>query len=323
LIALLAGCGGVLEAPVAPPGNTDPPAADPSPDPGSTPAPGVVSCTGLPAQSGDATYTLYMNTVARTWFVHAPPSYDPTKPTPVVLNLHGLGETAQEQVLLTGMNDEADANGFLVVYPSGINMSWNAGRCCGDAQSQGLDDLGFLKALLERLPLAYCVDPRRVYATGMSNGGMMTYRLACDLSDRIAAAAPVAGALVLPSCTRARAVPLFHFHGTADPLVPYNGGYAAVPVALFPAVPDEVAGWAADNGCSPAPTEFFRKDDTHCIRYDHCRDEAEVALCTVDGGGHTWPGGLPIVFTGATTNAISATKMMWDFFALHPMPATE
>ena len=274
------------------------------------------SCTGKVAQPLDKTWTLMSGGVSRTANVHVPVSYDPTKPTAVVLNFHGFTSDAGQQALLTGMTPKADAEGFVVVYPQGLNDSWNAGACCGMSASSQVDDVAFVGDLLDALEAQLCVDAKRVYATGMSNGGFLSHRLACELSDRIAAVAPVAGVLGVPSCNPTRAMPVMHFHGTLDPLVPYNGDAALG----FISVPDTFGGWGTRDGCTGSPVETYRNNDSHCSTYESCGAAATVTLCTVDGGGHTWPGGLPVPSLGYTTTNLSATDAMWAFFTKHPLP---
>jgi polyhydroxybutyrate depolymerase len=149
----------------------------------------------------------------------------------------------------------------------------------------------------------------------MSNGGVLAHRLACELSDRIAAIAPVAGVLGVPDCAPARPVSVLQFHGTLDTLVPFAGN------ASFPAVAPTLAAWAARNGCDEHGVEILRQGDSRCTSWPGCDDGAEVVLCVVDGGGHTWPGGQPLPALGHTTSAISATDLAWSFFERHPMGA--
>jgi polyhydroxybutyrate depolymerase len=274
------------------------------------------TCTGKTAQPLDKTWTITSSGVSRTANVHVPVSYDPTQPTPVVLNFHGFTSDATQQAFLTQMTPKADAEGFIVVYPQGLNDSWNAGACCGQSASSKVDDVRFVSDLLDALAAQICVDAKRVFATGMSNGGFLSHRLACELSDRIAAVAPVAGVLGIPTCAPPRAVPVMHFHGTADPLVPYYGS----PTLGFVSVPDTFSGWSARDACSGSPVETYRNNDSHCSTYETCGAGATVTLCTVDGGGHTWPGGTPVPSLGYTTPNLSATDAMWAFFTKHPLP---
>src|SRR5262249_33405984 len=160
-----------------------------------------------------------------------------------------------------------------------------------------------------------CLDVDRIYATGMSNGGFMSHRLGCELANRIAAIAPVAGVLGV-ACSPSRPMPVMDFHGTADTLVPYNGGSQYG----FASVPDTIAGWAQRNGCTDTPAVTFSKGDSSCQTYQKCQAGVTVTLCTVQDGGHTWPGGTPYPSLGKTTTDLSATDAMWEFFKQNPMP---
>jgi len=179
--------------------------------------------------------------------------------------------------------------------------------------------------LIDTLTAAYNVDPTRIYAKGLSNGGGMTFVLSCTLSDRIAAVGVVAPALFLPGswCTDQRAVPMMAFHGTADRLTPYHGGLSWVaPDKRFSDIPTWVADWARRNRCAPTPVETEVAPDVTRRAYAHCADHADVVLYTVEGGGHTWPGGepLPEWLAGPTSRSIDATRLMWTFFLEHPLP---
>jgi polyhydroxybutyrate depolymerase len=273
-------------------------------------------CTGKSAQPLDQAMKVTVAGVERTFAVHTPKSYDGTKPTPIVLDFHGLyGDENQEQGL-TKMNEKADAAGFISVHPRGVSSSWNAGACCGTARDTKVDDVGFVKAMLDALEDKLCVDNKRIFSTGMSNGGFLSHRLGCELSDRIAAIAPVAAVMGMMTCTPKRAVPIMHFHGTSDSLVPYGGN----PSISYPSVADSIAGWAKRNACSTTTKETYSKGEVKCVTYDGCPTTVDVILCTVTGGGHTWPGGTAYPLLGKTTTDISATDAMWDFFKAHPMP---
>lgn len=274
--------------------------------------------------------------------VHTPPGYDPKVPAMLVLNLHGLTSNGWQQDLLTTMKTRADRRNFLVVYPEGTSSalefaSWNAGVCCPPAVDKNIDDVGYLRLLLDRVQETHCIDAARVFATGMSNGGFLSHRLACELSDRIAAVAPVAGQMALPSCDPGRPVPVLHFHGEKDPLVPYKGGHPLnlngfLDKLLFPSVETTISGWAQRNGCR-GPRQVVRTlPDARCEAYSECAvqspaqngqaQRADVVLCTVPPGGHTWPGGSHIadLVLGYTASDLSASDLMLDFFAAHPMP---
>jgi polyhydroxybutyrate depolymerase len=251
----------------------------------------------------------------RVYHLHVPPGAG-RRPLAAVINLHGLGSNASEQDSLSGMKELADKEGFFVLSPegTGAGQSFNGGTCCGVALSQGIDDVGFVRAMLDDVSRDYRIDPKRIFATGMSNGGFMAHRLACELSDRIAAIAPVAGVLGVAVCKPTRSVSILQFHGTADALVQFGGGG----LALFPPVEAVMQGWAERDGCKKERELVDRVQDVTCERYQGCPSGVDVELCRVDGGGHTWPGGPPVPRLGKTTTAISATERMWQFFKAHP-----
>jgi polyhydroxybutyrate depolymerase len=303
-------------APAAGGGAGTSPAApnEPGPSPSSPPSSASSGCGatgGLAAGNNDLTIT--SGGKQRTARVHVPQSYDAKKPTAVVINFHGRMSDPSQEETVSKMTPKADAAGFVVVYPTGVGQTWNAGLCCGEAQSQNIDDVGFTRDLLDELGKKLCVDTKRVFATGLSNGAYMANRLGCDLSDRIAAIGPVAGQLMMSTCATKRAVPVMYFHGDADPIVSYqNNGW--------PGAQDSAKAWAERNGCALTTTQTYSKGDATCATYSSCKDNADVTLCTISGGGHTWPGGTPVPFLGKTSQDIDATSAMWDFFTKHPMP---
>lgn len=315
------------------------PHADPTPDASAAPpaftpdgaagaggGPPAATCAGKSGAKGDRTLSLTSGGISRTSLLHVPASYDATKGLPLVLDFHGFGSDGAQQLVLSKMAQASDAHGFVVAHPYGIAASWNAGnKCCGTAWTDSVDDVAFVKALLELIEAEYCIDPRRVYATGMSNGGFLSHRLACEMADTFAAVAPVAGVLGFPDCHPSRPIPILHFHGTADPVVPYGGGNPVLDVGLggtldFPSVATSMDTWRAIDGCTAPKQTLGTVGDTTCVRWGGCQGDAELILCSVDGGGHTWPGGVPIPFLGKTSADVSATETMLGFFAAHPMP---
>ncbi|MBT8495355.1 MAG: alpha/beta fold hydrolase [Deltaproteobacteria bacterium] len=305
----MAGCQGsdaLAPEPGEEPGTEVPGGDDPEP---------ASFCEGKVDQPADSVWTITSGDLTREFRVHVPEGYDPSMRYPVVLNFHGFTSNSWQQVALSGMNDKADEAGFIAVHPDGVGLSqsWNAGVCCGTAASQEVDDVQFVRDMLDDLSTRLCVDDSRIYATGMSNGGFLSHRLACELPDRIAAIAPVAGVMGIPfeTCDPGKPVPVMHFHGTWDTLVPYDGNLTQG----MPSVEETVAAWAERNGCSTATSETFRSGDSVCQSFEGCPSSGAVSYCTVDGGGHTWPGGLPVPAMGKTTNELSATDAMWDFFS--------
>jgi len=238
----------------------------------------------------------------------------------LVLVLHGALQGATNVESVSGISAKADKEKFLVAYPNGTSRSglaptWNAGACCGYAQTNQVDDVGFLRALIDKLEHDYNVDPKRIFATGISNGGMMSYRLACELADRIAAIAPVEGAQDV-DCRPSGPVSVLVFHGTADLLVPYNGGTTPFQVGSKrkdTPVSSTVAFWVKQDGCSKTPRRE-EANQLHIDTYTGCTGSAGVTLYTVVGGRHAWPG------TRLSGNDVPATDIMWSFFAAHPKP---
>jgi polyhydroxybutyrate depolymerase len=286
-----------------------------------------------PLAPGDHTRSLEVDRRSRTYLVHVPKSYDGKKGYPVVLAFHGGGSNAEQMVHFCGLNAKAEKAGFLVVYPSGTGrlekaLTWNGGNCCGYAVQNKVDDVAFVRPLLDDLAKVARVDPRRVYATGMSNGAILTYRLASELSDRIAAVAPVAGPMGTETCKPKRPVPVIHFHGTDDEFAPFKGGKGARSISGtdFYSVDHSIRAWVKANGCPERPATVqlpdHAKDGTTVTRktYGPGKDGAEVVLVVIEGGGHTWPGQQPRVkFLGKSTKNVSANDLMWEFFQKHPM----
>lgn len=281
---------------------------------------------------GDTSRTLKVDGDERSYLVHVPPQYVKDRPTPVVLAFHGGGANARNMVAFSGLNLKADQAGFIVVYPDGSGrlermLTFNAGNCCGQAASRNVDDVAFVRSILDDLEGIASVDRNRVFATGMSNGAMMAYRLASEMSDRIAAIAPVSGPMGTKDCRPGRAVSVMHFHGDADEFAPFSGGKGRGPSGTeFYSVDHSISAWVEANGCNKSPrvTQLpdREKDGTNVkqVRYESGKDGAEVVLVIIQGGGHTWPGNEPrIKSLGVSTRDISANDMMWDFFQQHPM----
>lgn len=308
---------------VAPPdGGTDGGSVDASNGDGSVSR----DCVGKTGARGDSVRTFDHGGRTRTARIHVPESYDPTVPAMLVFNFHGFTSNGQQQEEYTRMSAASDARGFIAVHANGFETSWNAGACCGAARDQGVDDVGYVMALLTRLEEEYCIDPRRVYSTGMSNGGFLSYRLACERADRFAAIASVTGMLGLDSadCNPSRPVPVLHIHGTEDGIVRYGGGQTSV--GTFVSAAASVGHFRTVNGCASEATETFSMGDVRCERWGSCEASSDVELCTVTGGGHTWPGTEldPIVALlfglGHTTQYLDGTNYVLDFFEAHPMP---
>lgn len=249
--------------------------------------------------------------VTREYRLHVPASYAAGTAVPLVLNLHGFASNALEQEILSGTSAKADAEGFLVVYPQALGSppTWRVGTLAG-----GDEDLAFIEDLLQALEGQYTIDPRRVYATGISNGGGMVHRIGCDLANRVAAIAPVSGAYLESSaCSPARPMPVVAFHGTADRIVPYDGQGV-----VLPPVRDWAAAWAGRDACAAGPEVVFRNGEVTGEAWTDCAGGSEVILYTIEGRGHSWPGADLLPGLAIATRDIVATDAMWDFFVRHP-----
>lgn len=282
---------------------------------------------------GDHIRTIVIDGVERRYLMHIPDRYDPQTATPVLLAFHGGGVNAKHMVTFSGLNEKSDQAGFIVVYPYGTGrlasvLTFNGGNCCGYAMRNSIDDVEFTRQILDDLAKHLSIDSKRVYATGMSNGAIMAYRLASELSERIAAIAPVAGTMGINAIRAKRPVPVIHFHGSADESLPFGGGFGkGLSDTNFYPVEQSIRDWVKANGCNEQPIvdtlSDTANDGTKIIRklYGGGKDGAEVVLIVVEGGGHTWPGReARAKVLGKSTKNISANDMMWEFFLKHPMP---
>jgi polyhydroxybutyrate depolymerase len=266
-----------------------------------------------PAQAyapGEFAETIMFDGNTREYEVQVPASYDNSAPIPVVFDLHGLGSNSGQQQLISGWQALAEANGFAVVRPNGFGAirSWNGGdTCCGTALSQNLDDVGLMKAILAEVKSQLCVDDKHVYASGLSNGGAMSHRLACDAPDVFAAVAPVSypiAYLPISKCQPSQPVGVMHSHGTGDLTVNYNGGLG---VASAPA---SFAQWGSNNNCVGDPVETFSMGASHCDTYENCDGGVEVTLCTING---------PHILYNNNDN-VKIAELAWAFFQKHSLP---
>ncbi len=262
------------------------------------------------------------------------PTQVSSDPAPVVLNWHGLGSNGFEQAAFSGYETLAEEEGFVVVHPTGLGFdgepnSWQL----GDVGDSGRDDLAFADALIDTLVADWCVDPDRIYSTGMSNGGLFTAVLVCERADRIAAAVSVAGVTHSDGCDPARAVPYVAFHGTDDEVVPFAGSgestllegldldeaELAEVVELFSQVmPDEFAEFADDAGCDPDPVRTEETPEVISHAYTGCEDGTPMTFYEIVGGGHTWPDSPladQLADLGFFTDDISATVDGWAFMS--------
>lgn len=281
----------------------------------------------LPA--GESTHALTHDGIERNYTLYVPSSVNWTQPVPLVFVFHGGTGNAESAIRMSGFNKIADQNGFLVVYPNGTGrlsdeklLTWNGGDCCGFAQEKNVDDVGFVREIVTELQSLAIIDTKRIYATGMSNGGILSQRLACEAADLFAAVAPVAGTLNFSPCTPSQPISVIEFHGTADQHIPYGGGVG--PESLvdvdFASVQDSVNFWVTTNACASQPQSNSFADIQHDV-WTGCTASTSVELYTINGGGHAWPGGeAGRVDADPPTQSISASQLIWEFFAAHPKP---
>jgi polyhydroxybutyrate depolymerase len=259
--------------------------------------------------------------VKREYLLYVPKSYDRSKPTPLIISMHGAGLWGAAQKDMSQFNRVADREGLIVVYPSGIGG--RGIRVWHEEEGPGLPrDVKFISELIDTLEAHYNIDSTRIYANGLSNGGGMSFVLSCTLSHRIAAVGLVASAQLLPFkwCTDRHPVPMIDFHGTSDPEAPYRGGSSWVAQGFADQI-GFVAAWAQRNKCASSPTDSRVAPDVVRRVYTRCANGADVELYTIEGGGHTWSGGghHPEWFVGRMSYSIDASQVMWEFFREHPL----
>jgi polyhydroxybutyrate depolymerase len=305
VVGLVAGCGLGRRDTVASP-------------PAVTGAGGVVT---VPV--GSSSQHLKVGGLERTFRVYRPSNLG-TRPAPLVVMLHGGYGSAANAESDYGWDQQAGAAGVVMAYPDGRNHAWNVGGgCCGTPGRDHTDDVAFITQVVDTVAREIPIDPRRVYATGISNGGLMAYRLACD-TDRFAAIGPDSATL-MGSCDHPDPVSVIHVHGLSDDRIPFQGGQGSgfASVVDGPAVPSVVAMWRSVDQC-PSPTSTTAGVVTTAVA--SCPDGRSVELITIAGAGHQWPGGKgPGVIGRAIgldppSNALDATATIWAFFAAHPKP---
>jgi polyhydroxybutyrate depolymerase len=320
----------VVPGTAPPPIGSEPPATSPEqyPPPTSAPSP---FCPNV--ETGVHEYTLSGGGADHPHRVFIPSAYGTDK-LPAVIDFHGLGSNGVEQATFSGYEQLAEAEGFIVVHPTGVSdadggpSSW---QLVGGQGAAERDDVRFAHAVVDDLISNWCADPNRIYVTGMSNGGFFTARLLCEMPERIAAAVSVAGLYHPPGCDPARSVPYQGIHGTADAVVPYDGnGRSTLLTPDSPAtwrvffeqvIPDEFAEFAADAGCDPEAAATNVGEDV--VRHDYAGCATPMTFFEVIGGGHTWPGSPLAALTeralGHSTDSIDATADGWAFMSLQSL----
>lgn len=281
-------------------------------------------------QSKTQSFVIEHGGLERTFLVHVPASYSATKnvATPLVVALHGGGGNMNYQAddKLYKLISKSEESGFIVAFPNGYSKrssgklaTWNAGKCCGGARDKKSDDVGFIKAMLTKISSDYNIDKNKIFATGMSNGGMMSYRLACEMSDTFKAIAPVAGTDNTIECLPKNPISVLHIHALDDDHVLFNGGAGKgslfkSAVNDFTSVKASISKWVAFNGCDGLAKRILEKSGVYCDLYSQCKNNVEVQLCVTSTGGHSWPGGEKNRGNGSPSQVISANDVMWEFF---------
>lgn len=264
--------------------------------------------------------SLVHNSLVRTYLVHLPSGYTGASPVPMVVAMHGGFGSAINLQSQSQLSVKADAEGFIVVYPEGVPgtlniRTWNAGGCCGYAAANNIDDVGFIDVLIDTLMAQFNIDTTRIYATGMSNGGFMAFRLACELSHRLAAIAPVAATMNFPPCNPTKPVPLIQFHSYLDTSVPYNGGVGNGISNHYNPPHDSVMGvWSGYNDCLMVSDTLVNNAQYTFVKWDDCDCGYEIHYYITTDGGHSWPGGVQTPTGDPPSAYLNANNLMWDFF---------
>lgn len=274
--------------------------------------------------------TVTVGGIERSYLLYVPEAVRAATTVPVVLVFHGGLGRPENMPGVTGFDNLAEREGFVVAYPRGTSRAenieldtWNGGLCCGWSQANNVDDVGFIRTLLDDLSGVVAVDPHRIFAAGLSNGAIFSYRLACEMADRIAAIGPVSGTQNVAECHPSQPVSVIHFHGTADRNVPLEGGYGeGVSGFSFAPVKDSIDFWVKADRCTADANSSQSGPVLHEV-HSPCADGTAVELYIIDGGPHGWPGGIAYA-PGAEdpSNAIDATAVIWAFFKAHPKPAS-
>jgi polyhydroxybutyrate depolymerase len=264
----------------------------------------------------------------RTWLLNLPPNYNDTNSFPLVIALHGTGGQATQCENDYRLTQKANETGYVIVYPEGVRSdgilgirTWNAGNCCDFAQRYNINDVQFISTLIDRLISQYKIDPKKVYVTGISNGAMLAYRLACEIPEKIAAIAPVSGTLITAQpCQPSRPMPILHIHSALDTKVPYAGG-TGLAGYYFPPVDSALHVWQGNNQCNATPQVVTDNDGYKLTKWDNCFGNTSIECYLTKDGGHSWPGGLQSrQRADPPSTAIDANTLIWNFFARYQLP---
>ena len=279
---------------------------------------------------GDYENVVMLGDVERRYLVHVPPSYDKVQALPLVLFFHGGGGNMNHSSRVYGLKEKANKEGFIIAFTNGDSRlpkdkfaTWNAGNCCAYARDAKIDDVGYTKGVLQDIESKFAIDTNRVFATGMSNGGMMAHRLACEMADTFRAVASVTGTDGTLSCTPARPISVLHIHAKDDTHVLFDGGAGQDAfrdldkVTDFVSVSDTIDRWVTRNQLDSTPNRVLEVTGAYCDLYTSSQNSTQVKLCVTDTGGHSWPGGIAIRGK-EPSRALNANDVIWDFFKNQP-----
>jgi polyhydroxybutyrate depolymerase len=277
---------------------------------------------------GDYDFSLVHDGLERKYLVHVPIAYKKSNPVPFVLAFHGGMGDDDIMAQYYGWIPKSDKEGFIIAFPNGVSRlpsgklaTWNAGNCCGYAVESNSDDVGFVKAVISDIDNKFNIDNAKIYATGMSNGGMMSYRLACEMSDTFAAIASVAGTDNYNGCNPKKPISIMHIHGLKDDHVLFYGGCGPAcrvgSETEFVSVPDTISKWVDRNNCDKNPQSVVVDENAHYDLYSKCDGGTQVKVYVIKDGGHSWPGTEKApnpLEKSMPSQAISATDEIWKFF---------
>jgi polyhydroxybutyrate depolymerase len=315
-LTLVAACGSSPARSTAPTSGASTRATTAAPKPAPTTTLMTTQCT-KPHPAGQSAQSFTFEGQPRTYQLFVPRSYDGRTQVPVVFNFHGFGSSSVQQMVYGDFKPLAERNNFLIVAPDGQGTT---GRHFNFGTQPGLqNDVQMVGALLDHIEATLCVDTHRVFSAGMSNGGAMTTALACA-SNRFAAFGAVTASFYAPGCGGSRPVAIMLFSGTGDPVVPFNGGRVnCCGGATVRAAPEVIADWAAHDHCASKYDETRVSSEVRRRAWHGCDRGSDVVFYIIDGGGHTWPGAIPVARLGKTTTQINASETIWNFFEKHPL----
>ena len=275
--------------------------------------------------------TMTVDGRVRTYTLNLPPNYYSSENFSLVIAMHGGGGDAAQFESTSRLTEKANAAQFIVVYPEGVQSTgalaartWNAGSCCDYAVANNIDDVKFISLLIDKLLAGYKINPKKVYATGHSNGGMLSYRLACEIPNKIAAIAPNSCTMVVAACNPGRPVPVLHMHSILDTRVPYQGGPGSgvgTSTIHLPSLDSVLNAWSLKNTCASGAQVLVNNSSYKFTKWSACSNAVTIQYYLTQDGGHAWPGGLPGGTFGDTpSTVINANDLLWEFFQQYQLP---